>query len=300
MNFMSNEEKKDLGSATADAGQASDQGAKAGNPDDLIKGKPDPNSGVTKGQSGEQEKPSGTDTNQMQKVSETEEYKSLEKKLGEQGNELGEYREFVTQVTPLMEILEKNPEVTKALLNGKIDNDLAIAASEGKITLKDAEMITEAHTEVKKDLGTKGYEKLSSSDIEKLIESKAKELVKQANDDTEKKFSQRISDSEDRRDFERDFQDYIDKNSDVVQYLPEINKWFDENPDQYRIDIAHAAVKVKVLSAQQAKSDEEDAAEAAKNVASNAAGGGSQNATMIDDKETIDKLIMGKSNPNSL
>ena len=128
----------------------------------------------------------------------------------------------------------------------------------------------------------------------------AKELVKQANDDTEKKFSQRISDSEDRRDFERDFQDYIDKNSDVVQYLPEINKWFDENPDQYRIDIAHAAVKVKVLSAQQAKSDEEDAAEAAKNVASNAAGGGSQNATMIDDKETIDKLIMGKSNPNSL
>ncbi|MBU0958950.1 MAG: hypothetical protein KKB31_03310, partial [Nanoarchaeota archaeon] len=42
----------------------------------------------------------------LEKYVEKEQYEELEKKLGTQGDELGEYRSFIKDITPLMEKLE--------------------------------------------------------------------------------------------------------------------------------------------------------------------------------------------------
>ncbi len=44
--------------------------------------------------------------------------------------ELGEYRQFFAEITPLLEKLDKNPELTKAILKGNITAELAKAFTE--------------------------------------------------------------------------------------------------------------------------------------------------------------------------
>jgi len=45
-------------------------------------------------------------------------YEELESKLGEQGNELGKYRDFFKQVEPLLGELDKQPELVQAIVDG--------------------------------------------------------------------------------------------------------------------------------------------------------------------------------------
>ena len=79
-------------------------------------------------------------------------YKSLETKMGEMGQELGGYREFVQSITPLLEKLDASPQLVQAIIDGKIDSDLAQAVADGKVTIGDAAVVTEAAKEVEKVL----------------------------------------------------------------------------------------------------------------------------------------------------
>jgi soluble cytochrome b562 len=134
-------------------------------------------------------------------------YKELESKFGSQGQELGEFRSFFEGIGPLLEKLDKSPELVQAIVDGKINADLAKAALEGKITVGEAQVVNQAHAEVKKELGKKAYENLSSEDINNLIMSKVEE-VKQ---DLEGK----VKENEEMRDFERGVQDFIDRTGDL-------------------------------------------------------------------------------------
>ena len=300
------DEKKETGSAS-DAGQQ--QAANAGSPNDLIQSKPDPNLGGDKGESGQQTPPAGEnasedagkkDAGEGAETVPKSEYEELETKLGTQGKELGDYRDFIGQITPVLNVLEKDPTIVQALIDGKIDGKLAKAALDGKVTVQEAETVSDAHKEVKKELGDKKYDQMKPEDITKLVEEKAKELVEEATKGTKKELNQRITDNEDRRDFEKDFEDFAKDTPDLVEYLPGIEKWFEENPDQYNISIAYDAVRGKTLAKKADDQKEIDEAEAAKGVAGNAGGGQSQSATVIDDKSVIDDLIAPRGNANTL
>jgi hypothetical protein len=224
-----------------------------------------------------------------------EQYEELEKKLGTQGEELGEYRNFIKDITPLMEKLEGKDEIVQAILDDKITPDLAKAVSEGKVSIDDATKVAEAHKEVKKDLGKKEYEKTDPEEIEKLISDKVDKIVDEKTTVLDKK----ISDSDDRRDFEEDVKEFVKNTSDFGEYSEKIADFFKENPKQHDIRVAYNAVKGEVLSAKQVKEDESQAAEKAKELAGNAAGGKSQGAVIVQEKDKIDELIGDNANPNA-
>ena len=80
-------------------------------------------------------------------------YKELEKRFGAQGNELGELRDFFKGIEPILQNLENNPDLTKALYEGKVDASTVEAILAGKTTIDDAQKVTQANTQVKKDMG---------------------------------------------------------------------------------------------------------------------------------------------------
>lgn len=80
-------------------------------------------------------------------------HKELESLVGRQGQELGEFRKFFADIAPLLDKLDKSPEIVQAIIDGNITGDLAKAAMEGKVSIEDAKVVSKAHEEVKKDLG---------------------------------------------------------------------------------------------------------------------------------------------------
>jgi hypothetical protein len=55
-----------------------------------------------------------------------------------------------------------------------------------------------------------------------------------------------------------------------------------------------------VLEQRMAEEADKNAADAAKNVALNAGGGGSQGSKIVSDPDVVDQLISNRSNPNIL
>ena len=212
-------------------------------------------------------------------------YEELQVKLGAQGNELGEYRSFMKNVAPLLEKLDASPELTRAILSGKVNTELAIAVEEGKISLSDATVITEAHKQVKTELG-KEAEKVSTNEMTKLVEEKMQEIRNEFNE------------KEDLKSFRDRTAEFIASKPDFEKYADEISKWFSEHKDQTDISIAYKAVKSDYLERAIANNDREALAEAAKNLALNATGGGgSITSKGHADEDVFDRLIASKSNP---
>ncbi len=267
--------------------------AQAGNPNNL--GADPSKIGGVGGESGEK-KPSTT--NEVGKSTEEmvakKQYEELESKLGIQGSELGELREFFKQISPLLDKLDQQPELVQAIIAGKIDGELAKSVLEGKVSIKDAEIVSEAHKEVKEEIGEKKYKEIDPATIEKMVSEKVHEIV----EGVEKKMKDNISEVEELRTFENGVNDFINSTKDFPEYAERIQKWFDENPDQDNIKIAYQAVKGEVLEKKAEEEGQKKAGEAAKNVAADAGGGASQSSTIIADKKVIDELIAGKSNPN--
>ncbi len=232
----------------------------------------------------------------LEKYVEKDQYEELEQKLGTQGKELGEYRSFIKDITPLMEKLEGKDEIVQAILDDKITPDLAKAVSEGKVSISDATEVADAHKEVKKDLGKKEYEKASPEEIENLISDKVDKIVEEKSVVLDKK----ISDSNEMRDFDDNVKEFVKNTPDWDEYSEQIADFFKENPKQHDIRIAYDAVKGKALSAKKAEDDETIAAEKAKELAGNAGGGTSQGAAIIQEKSKVDELIADGSNPNIL
>ena len=219
-----------------------------------------------------------------------EQYKELETVVGKQGQELGEYRQFFADVAPLLDKLDKAPELVQAIIDGKIDSDLVKAALEGKISYKDAKDITSAHVEIKKELGAKKYENASSEEISRLIEEK----VSSAKDE----INEKMKDAEDLRSFESTVNDFISRTPDFADYARDIDIWLD-NHDITDIEVAYYAVKGQVSERDAKRLADQNKAEHEKDIALNAGGGNSRvTYSGAEGDRLIDTLVAGKANPN--
>lgn len=218
-------------------------------------------------------------------------YEDLESKIGQQGEELGEYRKFLTEITPLLEELKKNPELVQYIAEGKVDENLAKAIAEGRVEVKNAMQVAQAHSEVQKDLG-KDYNKASAQDVERLIEEKVGKL--------EQKLSESVNDVEERRKFENTVNEFIENTEDFQQYAGEIEKFFEEHPDQFDIRTAYYAVKGRTMTKAEAAKAEEQIAEERKRVAMNAGGGMSQGGALRVGEDAFETLVSPRGSPNRL
>lgn len=210
-----------------------------------------------------------------------EAYKELESRFGHQGNELGEYRKFVESVTPLLEKLDGNPSLVNAIVSGKIDDSLVQSVLDGKITPTDAQAVTQASKEVAKSSEVVG---MTPEQVTALVEQKASEIRKE------------LEEKAQLSDFEQKTKAFIESTPDFVEYAEEIDSWLDEH-NISDIEVAYYAVKGKLSTKNAAAAAEAAQVERARELAQNAAGGGTYATTAPDGTPLIDKLVGGPANP---
>lgn len=220
-------------------------------------------------------------------------YEELEKKFGEQGNELGGFRKFFSNVEPLLNKLDQQPEVVQAIMAGKVDSKLASAAIEGKINIVDAAIVSEAHTQVKKDLGSNQYKNMDSEEIEKLVTEKASEIANSI-------ITTKMGEAESLNEFKQKTINFVQSTPDFEKYSDEITKWLEDHPEQDDISVAYYAIKGQKYDDAIKSGNTATMAEVAKELALNAAGGGSRGGQMPDGRSIADQLIAPRGNPNDL
>lgn len=219
-------------------------------------------------------------------------YTALETKLGEQGNELGQYREFFKNVSPLLTKLDSQPELIQAILDDKIDPKLVTAVLAGKVKIEEAQQVADAHQQVKKEMG-KEYQQADPAEIERRVLEKATELV-------DGKIDEKFKSADQMREFEGNVQTFISNTPDFPQFANKISDWLDKHPDQDDIEVAYNAVKGIELSKDNAKKTDAQIAEEAKQAALNASGAPAPSGGKITPKKSAaDELIGNTSNPNS-
>lgn len=226
---------------------------------------------------------------------EKQELDNLRSKIGEQGNQIGEYKKFFDQVSPLLEKLDSQPEVIQAILEGKIDTNLAKSALEGKLTLEETQQVQQAHQEVKKEAG-KDYQKMSPEQIEAGIVEKLQGTIKQEVEKLSKGLQNNIDTLESQREFDNSIREFIADHPDFEEHADAIWKWFEEHPEQYDIAVAYDAVMGKSF----VEKGQGSAAEYAKQIAANAGIGGSQSSGIIKDEALVDQLIAGPRTPGGM
>ncbi len=219
-----------------------------------------------------------------------EQYDNLEKKLGEMGEKMGEYTSFYEEIYPLLTKLKDDPELANAILDGSISSELIKPVLEGEVSQEKAETVSEAHKEVKDELGEKKYKDMPVADIEKLVSEKVQGV--------ETKFQQSLTEIEANRDFKESLNNFVNNTPDWHEYAQDIDKWLDEHPDQYDFKIAYQVVKGERLAVEAEANKAKNAGEAAKEVAANASGGASSGATIIKDENVADQLIANVGDPN--
>lgn len=213
-------------------------------------------------------------------------YKELETKLGQQGTELGQYREFIADITPLLTELNENPELVQAIVAKKLDPSFVKAALEGKLTVAEATAATAAHAEVEAQLGSAGYQSASPEDIAKLVDEKlASKLAELETRNDFKSFEQRTA-------------DFMSKTADFAEYADAIDEWTDAHPEISDIEVAYYAVKGKLSEASAIKAAEAAQAEEAKQLMLNAQGGGVHPTQIAAGSDVVDSLIANRRNPN--
>lgn len=216
-------------------------------------------------------------------------HKELEKLVGTQGAELGEFRKFFTDIQPLLDTLEKSPELVQAIIDGKVTGELAKAAMEGKVTIGDAQIVSQANEQVKKELGKEGYKGASAEEINRLVEDKAKEIKGE--------FQKELKERDELTAFETSVNDFIARTPDFPQYAKEIDSWLEDH-DITDVSVAYYAVKGELSMKEALKQAELDRVEAEKSGALNMGGGGSSATRIKGSSSMVDSLIAGKSNPN--
>ena len=217
-------------------------------------------------------------------------YENLESKLGKQGEELGEYRNFFKDAGPLLSKLDASPDLVKAILDGKIDETLAKSALEGKINLQQAEAIQQADDKIKNKMGDQNYANSSPEEIAKLI---AAEVAKSS-----EKMEAKMSEMEEVREFESSVNEFIARTSDFPQYAIMVDEWLEDHPEITDISVAYYAIKGQLSEKDAKKKADEDAAEYQKNQALNVGGGNSRSTFIPANDNLIDSLISTSRNPN--
>lgn len=213
-------------------------------------------------------------------------YEDLAARFGSQGQELGEYRQFFQNISPLLDKLDESPEMVQAIIDGKLDKDITSAVIEGRVDIKDAEAVDEAQKKVKKEMGKKAFEEAKPEDLTKKVET---EMAK---------FRKEFEDKADLQSFQEYSQKFIEKTEDFEKYADEIDKWLDDH-DVTDIEVAYYAVKGKQSEEEATQEAKEAAAERSKEVMANASGGGQTAQFSEDGEPVVDQLIAGRPNPNS-
>lgn len=211
-------------------------------------------------------------------------YEQLESKIGAQGNELGQYKKFFADITPLLDKLEAAPELVQAIVDGKVTGELAKAVLEGKVQIGDASIVAQAASVVQDNPGNQGK---TSQEIERLIENKAQELRKEFEEKTELQT------------FEQTTQKFIESTVDFPEYADEIGKWLDSH-DVTDIRVAYYAVKGELSENAAKKAAEAASGDRARDVVMNAAGGNSPAQYSRNNPALVDMLISGRPNPNNI
>jgi hypothetical protein len=238
---------------------------------------PNLNQGVPEGQAGVT---GGADGNGSKA------YDELAARFGSQGQELGEYRTFIQNIAPLLDKLDQAPELVQAIIDGKVDKDIANAIVEGRVDVRDAATVQQAHEDVKDKLGAKAYDLATPESITKLVEAQVS------------KVRQEFEEKADLQNFQDYTQKFIEKTPDFQEYADEIDKWLDSH-DVADIEVAYYAVKGEMSEANAQKVADQVAAERSKEMMSNAQGGGYSAQFTADGTPLVDRLIAGRPNPNS-
>lgn len=235
-----------------------------------------------------------------------EQYRNLEKKLGEQGSELGTLRDknkeletFFEEISPLMEKLDSDKELITLIMEGKVNSKLAKDVLEGKVSKSDAETVTEAHKEVKKEMSTTEYANAKPEEIESRILEKVGNLLEEKLGKTNENFTKKLSETEKMREYEKATEEFARNTNDFSQYVERIFGLMKEFPDVTDIKALYKMAKGEALEKQKEEADKNADAEHAKELASNAAGGGSHGTVRIKDDSLLDTLIGGATNTNS-
>jgi len=213
-------------------------------------------------------------------------YDELMSRFGTQGQELGEYRQFFQNIAPLLDKLDQSPELVQAIIDGKIDKQIAQAVMEGRVDVRDAAIVQQAHDTVKEKLGDEKYNMATPESVTKLVEAQVA------------KFRKEFEEKADLQSFQENTQRFIEKTADFKEYADEIDKWLDSH-DVHDIEVAYYAVKGKMSESNAQKAAEIAIAERAKEMMSNASGGGQTAQFTADGTPLVDKLISGQVNPNS-
>ena len=211
-------------------------------------------------------------------------YDQLESKLGTQGNELGQYKEFFKSITPLLDKLEQAPDLVQAIVDGKVTGELAKAVLDGKVQINDATVVAQAAAAVQGNPDNQGK---SAAEVEKLIEASAEMVGREFVVMTEL------------QSFDDQTKQFIENTVDFPEYADEIGKWLDSH-DVTDIRIAYYAVKGELSESAAKKAAESASGEVGRNVAANAAGGNSPAQYAHNDQKLVDQLISGRPNPNNL
>lgn len=223
-------------------------------------------------------------------------YDELFKKLGEQGNELGELKKFYENVSPVMPVLEKldqNPDLVKAIMEDKLSSDLLKTISEGKASVSDAKTVAQAHEEVKKDLGAE-YKDKSPQEIISAVS----ELLDQKLNGMKKEVSEELEKQKMLNEFKEETKAFIDSHSDFPELASDIQEYM-QKTGVSDIKVCYDAVKGIKLAAKYKDEEEKRATEDAKNLAANAGGGaGMSGGREAGDGDLFDQFVSGRKNPN--
>lgn len=213
-------------------------------------------------------------------------YDELAARFGTQGQELGEYRQFFQNIAPLLDKLDQSPELVQAIIDGKVDKGIAQAVMEGRVDIRDAAIVQQAAATVKENLGEKKFDLATPEAVQKLVEAEANKIRKE------------FEEKADLATFQDYTQKFIEKTPDFQEYADQIDTWLD-NHDVADIEVAYYAVKGKMSEEAATKAAETAAADRAKDVMSNASGGGQTAQYSQDGTPLVDRLISGQVNPNS-
>lgn len=213
-------------------------------------------------------------------------YEELFSRFGTQGQELGEYKTFFQNIAPLLDKLDQAPEMVQAIVDGKLSKEIAKAVLEGRVDVRDAATVQQAHDQVRTNLGAKAYDAATPETIQKLVQTEVGQ------------FRREFEEKADLQSFQDYTQKFIESTPDFQEHADAIDKWLDAH-DVTDIEVAYYAVKGQLSESAAKKAAEIASVDRAKDLVANAGGGGQSAQFATEGVSMADRLISGRPNPNS-
>ena len=191
---------------------------------------------------------------------------------------------------PILDKMDDAPQIVRAISSGKLDANLAQAILDGKLNATEAKAVSQAHEEVKKDLGAKSYAAIDPAELEKRVLDRLTPKLAEMKGELES--------DRNLREAERTDADFIARTPDFQDFADQILKYVDEHDDADNLEDVYNLIKARAIVASQAEARKLQDSEEAKNAALMAGGGQSQRSGTIKDDKLVDQLIRIGGNPN--